>query len=173
MAGVWLYDSKATLLPYPKDDIGAATGMQDFLATALLNLVYVAHGNASPTSRPKSAATMLRSMAASSAKRLSGLPLGGSRHGFSRRRRRSEARPGDEASRTTASAAQFRATRTVRWWQFRSCKPLGSLAVPNGCLNIKGFGFHIARSKLDLNTAAITYDRTSGCRITEFERSPI
>jgi hypothetical protein len=30
---------RRTLLPYPKDDIGAATGMQDFLATALLNLV--------------------------------------------------------------------------------------------------------------------------------------
>ena len=60
-----------------------------------------------------------------------------------------------------------------RWWQFRSCKPLGSLAVLNGCFNIKGFGFRIARSKLDLNMAAITYDRTSCCRITEFERSPI
>jgi hypothetical protein len=30
---------RRTLLPYPKDDIGAATGMQDFLAAALLNLV--------------------------------------------------------------------------------------------------------------------------------------
>jgi len=32
---------------------------------------------------------------------------------FSRRRRLFEARPGDEASRTTANAAQFRATRIV------------------------------------------------------------
>src|ERR1019366_4947488 len=43
--GVWLYDPKAhALLPYMKDDIRAATGMQDFVATAPLNLVYVAHG---------------------------------------------------------------------------------------------------------------------------------
>src|SRR5271165_3531914 len=42
--GVWLYDPKAhALLPYLKDDIRAATGMQDFVATAPLNLVYVAH----------------------------------------------------------------------------------------------------------------------------------
>jgi nitroreductase len=43
--GMWLYDPKAhALLPYLKDDIRAATGMQDFVATAPLNLVYVAHG---------------------------------------------------------------------------------------------------------------------------------
>ena len=43
--GVWLYDPKAhALLPYLKDDIRAATGMQDFVANAPLNLVYVAHG---------------------------------------------------------------------------------------------------------------------------------
>jgi Nitroreductase family len=42
--GVWLYDPKApALLPYLKDDIRALTGMQDFVATAPLNLVYVAH----------------------------------------------------------------------------------------------------------------------------------
>jgi hypothetical protein len=35
----WLYDSKAHAAAYPKDDVGAATGMQDFLAAALLNLV--------------------------------------------------------------------------------------------------------------------------------------
>ena len=56
---------------------------------------------------------------------------------------------------------------------FRSCKLLGFLAVINGCFNIKGFGFRIAGSKLDLNMVAISYDRTLGCRITEFERSPI
>jgi nitroreductase len=44
--GVWLYDPKAhALLPYLKDDIRADTGMQDFTATAPLNLVYVAHGD--------------------------------------------------------------------------------------------------------------------------------
>lgn len=43
--GVWLYDPKAhTLLPYLSDDIRAKTGLQDFVATAPLNLVYVAHG---------------------------------------------------------------------------------------------------------------------------------
>ena len=43
--GVWLYEPKAhALLPYMKDDIRAQTGLQDFVATAPLNLVYVAHG---------------------------------------------------------------------------------------------------------------------------------
>jgi len=43
--GVWLYEPKAhTLLPYMKDDIRAATGLQDFVGMAPLNLVYVAHG---------------------------------------------------------------------------------------------------------------------------------
>jgi hypothetical protein len=112
---------RRALLPYPKDDIGAATGMPDFLATALLNLVYVAHGNAWPTSRPKSAATMLRSMAASSAKGYLACPSAGLATVYSRRRQLSEARPGDEPSRTTASAAQFRATGIVSLVA-RSCK---------------------------------------------------
>jgi nitroreductase len=43
--GVWLYEPKEhTLLPHAKDDIRAQTGLQDFAATAPLNLVYVAHG---------------------------------------------------------------------------------------------------------------------------------
>jgi len=43
--GVWLYDPKAhKLLPYMAQDIRAATGLQDFVATAPLNLIYVAHG---------------------------------------------------------------------------------------------------------------------------------
>src|SRR5271157_2443114 len=43
--GVWLYEPKAhTLLPHLKDDIRAQTGLQAFVATAPLNLVYVAHG---------------------------------------------------------------------------------------------------------------------------------
>ena len=43
--GVWLYDPAAhALLPYLPDDIRAQTGLQDFVASAPLNLVYVAHG---------------------------------------------------------------------------------------------------------------------------------
>ncbi len=43
--GVRLYEPKAhALLPHLKEDIRAATGLQDFVATAPLNLVYVAHG---------------------------------------------------------------------------------------------------------------------------------
>jgi hypothetical protein len=43
--GVWLYEPKAhTLLPYLKADIRAQTGLQDFVAAAPVNLVYVAHG---------------------------------------------------------------------------------------------------------------------------------
>jgi len=43
--GVWLYEPQThTLHPYLPDDLRAQTGMQDFVATAPLNLVYVAHG---------------------------------------------------------------------------------------------------------------------------------
>ena len=43
--GVWLYEPKAhALLPHSDADIRAQTGLQDFVATAPLNLVYVAHG---------------------------------------------------------------------------------------------------------------------------------
>lgn len=43
--GVWLYDPAAHALSrYSRADIRAATGSQDFVATAALNLVYVAHG---------------------------------------------------------------------------------------------------------------------------------
>jgi nitroreductase len=43
--GVWLYDPKQhALRPHLEIDIRAQTGLQDFVATAPLNLVYVAHG---------------------------------------------------------------------------------------------------------------------------------
>lgn len=43
--GVWIFDPKAhTLLPHQRGDIRAETGLQDFVGTAPLNLVYVAHG---------------------------------------------------------------------------------------------------------------------------------
>jgi len=43
--GVWLYDPKEhALRPHLDTDIRAQTGLQDFVATAPLNLVYVAHG---------------------------------------------------------------------------------------------------------------------------------
>jgi hypothetical protein len=43
--GVWLYEPKAhMLLPHSNADIRAQTGLQDFVASAPLNLVYVAHG---------------------------------------------------------------------------------------------------------------------------------
>jgi nitroreductase len=43
--GVWLYDPKAHVLrPYMPGDIRAQTGLQDFVATAPINLIYVAHG---------------------------------------------------------------------------------------------------------------------------------
>ena len=43
--GVWLYEPKThKLLPYMKEDFRAQTGLQDFVATAPLNLVYIAHG---------------------------------------------------------------------------------------------------------------------------------
>ncbi len=43
--GVWLYEPKThALLPHLADDIRAQTGSQDFVASAPLNLIYVAHG---------------------------------------------------------------------------------------------------------------------------------
>ena len=43
--GVWLYDPKQhALRPHLDSDIRAMTGLQDFVATAPLDLVYVAHG---------------------------------------------------------------------------------------------------------------------------------
>ncbi len=43
--GVFLYEPKShALQQYLKDDLRAETGLQDFVATAPLNLVYVAHG---------------------------------------------------------------------------------------------------------------------------------
>jgi hypothetical protein len=43
--GVWLYDPKShALVPHSGADIRALTGQQDFVGTAPLNLIYVAHG---------------------------------------------------------------------------------------------------------------------------------
>lgn len=43
--GVWLYEPAAhRLLAHSRDDIRAHTGLQDFVATAPLDLIYVAHG---------------------------------------------------------------------------------------------------------------------------------
>ncbi len=43
--GVWFYDPKSHILrQHSPADIRAATGQQDFVATAPLNLIYVAHG---------------------------------------------------------------------------------------------------------------------------------
>jgi nitroreductase len=43
--GVWLYEPKShALTPHLQRDIRAETGMQDFVGTAPLNLIYVAHG---------------------------------------------------------------------------------------------------------------------------------
>ena len=43
--GVWLYEPKRhALIPHLRADIRAQTGMQDFVGTAPLNLIYVAHG---------------------------------------------------------------------------------------------------------------------------------
>lgn len=43
--GVWLYEPKGhALLPKLREDIRAQTGLQDFVAKAPLNLIYVAHG---------------------------------------------------------------------------------------------------------------------------------
>jgi len=44
--GTWLYDPKLhALMLHSQDDLRAQTGLQDFVGTAPLNLVYVAHGS--------------------------------------------------------------------------------------------------------------------------------
>ena len=91
--GVWLYDPKAhALLPHLKDDIRAQTGLQDFVATAPLNLVYVAHGERmTDVSRRGAPALCLGRYRLHRPERLSLLRLGGARHGVSRRGRLSQA----------------------------------------------------------------------------------
>ncbi len=43
--GVWMYEPKQhALIKHQDGDVRAATGSQDFVATAPLNLIYVAHG---------------------------------------------------------------------------------------------------------------------------------
>jgi nitroreductase len=52
--GVWLYDPKRhALLPHLGADVRAQTGIQDFAATAPLNLVYVVHGERMPEISPE------------------------------------------------------------------------------------------------------------------------
>ena len=54
--GVRLYEPKThSLQPYLRGDIRAETGLQDFVGTAPLNLIYVAHGERMGDIRPKSA----------------------------------------------------------------------------------------------------------------------
>jgi len=52
--GVWLYDPAAhALRPHLGADVRAQTGTQDFVGTAPLNLVYVAHGERMMDVRPE------------------------------------------------------------------------------------------------------------------------
>jgi nitroreductase len=52
--GVWLYDPAGhRLLPHLRADIRAQTGVQDFVAGAPLNLVYVAHGERMQDVKPE------------------------------------------------------------------------------------------------------------------------
>jgi len=52
--GVWLYDPRAhALRPHLAADIRAMTGLQDFVATAPLNLVYVVHGERMTDVKPE------------------------------------------------------------------------------------------------------------------------
>jgi len=52
--GVWLYEPRThELQRYMPDDIRAATGLQDFVAAAPLNLLYVAHGERMTDIKPE------------------------------------------------------------------------------------------------------------------------
>ena len=133
--------SRRTLLPYPKDDICAAT------ATAPLNLVCRARermADISPEERCHYAS-------------VNGGFIGQTAIWPAPRRVSPRFFAGPSIVRSSRLPEQQQASLSSEpresfcWSQFRSCKPLGSLAVLNGCFNIKGFGFRIARSKLDLN----------------------
>jgi nitroreductase len=51
---VWLYEPKThKLLPHSAEDLRKQTGLQDFVATVPLNLVYVAHGERMTDVSPK------------------------------------------------------------------------------------------------------------------------
>ena len=82
--GVWLYEPKAhTLLPHSKDDIRAQTGLQDFVANAPLNLVYVAHGERMTDISPEERRPLrLGRHRFHRPERISVLRLGGARHGL-------------------------------------------------------------------------------------------
>ncbi len=95
--GVWLYEPKAhTLLPHLKDDIRAQTGLQDFVATAPLNLVYVAHDGSLSRRAPP---LRLGRYQLHRPERLSVLCLGGARHGLSGSGRLSKAHSHPAAAR--------------------------------------------------------------------------
>ena len=67
--GVWIYEPKThALLPHLTSDIRAQTGLQDFVGTAPLNLVYVAHGERLMDDSLRSVGYFARSILASSAK---------------------------------------------------------------------------------------------------------
>jgi hypothetical protein len=67
--GVWLFEPKThALLLHAKSDIRAETGLQDFVASAPLNLIYVRMVSACWISPPRNAVSMLRSIAGSSAR---------------------------------------------------------------------------------------------------------
>jgi hypothetical protein len=65
--GVWLYEPQAhALVRHSPEDIRAQTGLQDFVATAPLNLIYVAHGERMQDIHQRSGGSMPRSTRASS-----------------------------------------------------------------------------------------------------------
>lgn len=99
--GVWLYEPKShQLQPHMKEDLRAQTGLQDFVATAPLNLVYVAHGermtNVTPEDRPPS--LRLRRCQLYRAECIFALCFRRARHRLSGRGRWSQARAAPPAS---------------------------------------------------------------------------
>ncbi len=99
--GVWLYDPKAhALIPHSKDDLRALSGTQDFVGTAPLNLVYVAHGERmTDVSRRGAPAVRIRRRLFHRAERLSLLRIARACDRLSRLGQSGEARRGDGPSR--------------------------------------------------------------------------
>ena len=98
--GVWLYEPGShALLPHLDADIRPATGLQDFVGTAPLDLIYVAHGERmTDISRRGASPLRLGECRLHRSERLSLLRVGRPRDGVSRRGGPREARPRVEAS---------------------------------------------------------------------------
>jgi len=129
MAGVWLYDSKAHAAALSEGRHRRCNRYAGFSRGRAAQPRISRARECLAESRPKSAATMLRSMTASSAKGYLACPSAGLATVFRgaihcSKLARAMRLPEQQQGPLSSGPQEW-----FRWWQFRSCKPLGSLAV--------------------------------------------